>query len=130
MEEDEREILFGGYNASGQWVEGLACRDEDNTDWLIIGPFMQEETNVQYTGNVYQYTNISINGQMVFDRSRIRGDLKWINENGNQVYRQIDDKVVWRNGSWMMEVANERLADMLEDRTVTWDVKVEPPKEK
>lgn len=128
--EEEREILFGGYNASRQWVEGSACKDDCNMGWLILGPFMQEETSVQSVNRVYQYTTIDINGQMVFDRSRIVGDLKWINENGNQVYRQINDRVVWRHGSWMLEVANERLADMLEDVTITWNVKVELPKEK
>lgn len=128
--EDEREIRFGGYNASRQWVEGSACKDDSNADWLILGPFMEEETSVECVGDVYQYTNLSINGQMIFDQSRIKGKLKWVNENGNQVCREINDKVVWRRGSWVLEVANERLADMLEDRKVIWDVKVELPKEK
>lgn len=129
MERDDREILFGGYNARGQWVEGSACKDEDNMGWLILGPFMSEETSVEVVGNVYQYTSMDVNGQMVFDGSRIIGGYQWMGSDGMAQSQEIDDRVVWSKGSWVLESTGERLYDLLCDDRLYWDAKVIPPLE-
>lgn len=127
MEGNEREILFGGYNARGQWVEGSACKDEDNTNWLIIGPFRQEETSVESVYRVYQYTDIDINGQEVFEESQIIGGYQWMDKRGNAQSREINDKVVWRRGGWVLESTDENLFDLVNNNDLYWDVSVMLP---
>lgn len=109
------------------WVEGSACKDEDNVGWLILGPFMSEETMVEVVGDIYQYTGIDLNGQKVFDGCQIVGGYQWMDESGNAQSVEIDDKVVWRRGGWVLESTDENLFDLVNNSNLYWDASVTLP---
>lgn len=127
MMNEEREILFGGYNARGEWVEGFACKNEFG-DWLIIGPFMDEETDVEHVGNVYQYTGIDINGLRIFDRSRIEGTCEWVDSLGNTHCRSTYTTVEYFCGSWVLSDTKINLLDFISIDGLVWNVQVKLPK--
>jgi len=85
--EQEREILFGGYNARNEWVTGSACHDDDNRGWMILGPYMSEETSATHVAYVYQYTGIDLKGKLIFEKGLHglalgdgRPDTVWLGE--------------------------------------------------
>ena len=126
---EEREIIFGGYNARGEWVEGSACKNDDNTDWLIIGPFMAEETCVAHVGTVYQYTGIDINGQEVFEGSRITGGYQWVDSSGHAQSEDVDTTVEFYHGGWVLSSTKESLYELVNNDCLYWDAKVTLPEE-
>lgn len=126
--EQERDILFGGYNARNEWVTGSACRNEFG-DWLIIHQFMDEETDVNRVSNVYQYTGIDFNGKLVFERCRIVGGYQWMERDGTAMSREIDDVVVFSRGCWVLESTGESLYDLLNNDQLYWDAEVLMPEE-
>lgn len=126
--EIEREILFGGYNSRNEWVTGSACHDDDGIDWLILGPYMSEETDVQRVRDIYQYTGIDFNGQPIFEKCRIIGGYQWMERDGTAMSREIDDIVVWSKGAWVLESTGESLYELLDNNHLYWDVSVLPPR--
>lgn len=120
MVREERVIWFGGYNKRNGWVEGSACKNEFG-NWLIIGPFMDEETDINQVSNVYQYTGIRLNGQEIFEGSRIVGGYQWMECDGTAESREIDDVVVWEKGSWVLESTGENLYELVNNSCLYWD---------
>ena len=130
MVREERDILFGGYNARNEWVTGSACHDDDNISWLILGPYMSEETDAQCVGYVYQYTGMDLNGKPVFEGCRIIGGYQWMESDGTAESREIDDVVVWEKGSWVLESTGENLYELVNNSCLCWDgTEVELPGE-
>lgn len=127
--ERERDILFGGYNARNEWVTGSACHDDNGTGWLILGPYMSEETDVECVGYVYQYTGIDLKGKLVFEKCRIVGGYQWMDRDGTAMSREIDDVVVFSRGRWVLERTGESLYDLLNNDQLYWDAEVLMPKE-
>lgn len=127
--EQEREILFGGYNARNEWVTGSACHDDDNIGWLILGPYMREETNATHVASVYQYTGMEIEGQKIFERCRIVGGYQWMDRDGTAMAREIDDIVVFHEGCWVLEGTGESLYELLDDDQLYWDAEMLMPEE-
>lgn len=124
----EREILFGGYNYKGHWVEGFACRDGDNGELLIIGPYMSEDTDAWSVNHVYQYTGINFDGKRIFEGCRIVGGYQWMEKDGIAMSREIDDTVVWRRGGWVLESTAENLFELMDNDSLYWDASVIPPR--
>lgn len=126
---EEREILFGGYNRKGRWVEGSACKDDDNVSWLILGPYMSEETDVHPVNYVYQYTGMKLNEKRLFEGCRIIGGYQWMEGDGTAMSREIDDTVTFFMGSWVLDGTGEDLYDLLNNNQLYWDAEVLMPEE-
>lgn len=126
---EERDILFGGYNARNEWVTGSACHDDSNRDWLILGPYMSEETSVAHVAYVYQYTGIDFKGQEIFEGCRIVGGYQWMDRDGTAMSREIDDIVVFSRGCWVLESTGESLYELLNNDQLYWDAEVLMPEE-
>lgn len=125
----ERDILFGGYNAKNEWVTGSACHGDSYDEWLILGPYMSEETDVTCVAYVYQYTGIDFNGKMIFEGCRIVGGYQWMERDGTAMSRGIDDVVVFSRGCWVLESTGESLYELLDNDQLYWDAEVLMPKE-
>ena len=125
----ERDILFGGYNARNEWVTGSACHNDNGIDWLILGPYMSEETDVAHVAYVYQYTGIDLNGKLVFEGCRIVGGYQWMDRGCTAMSREIDDVVVFYRGCWVLESTGESLYELLNNDQLYWDAEVLMPEE-
>lgn len=88
---------------------------------------MSEEIRVEAARGIYQYTGIDLNGQKIFDGSQIVGGYQWMDESGNAQSIEIDDKVVWRRGGWVLESTDEDLFDLVHNNSLYWDASVVPP---
>lgn len=128
--EQEREILFGGWNYRNEWITGSACHDDDNIGWLILGPYMSEETDAACVDHVYQYTGIDFKGQEIFEGSRIIGAYQWMDRDGTAMSREIDDVVVFSRGCWVLESTGESLYELMDNDQLYWDAEIILPKNK
>ena len=126
---EERDILFGGYNARNEWVTGSACHDDNGIDWLILGPYMSEETDVARVAYVYQYTGIDLNDKLVFEGCRIVGGYQWMDRDGTAMSREINDIVAFSRGCWVLESTGESLYELLNNDQLYWDAEVLMPEE-